>query len=347
MICTIANRNRRGSPLRNTCTLVSLVCLLCALPMQSYGVESSTETMIFIDRSGKETTAPKIQISKAYIEGMASLSGMAEFWKQQYADGSGGYVAPAYPRETKQRYEFCEGVNPSPIFVNGTGFFLDQQGVVAITVKGALNLTPFSEGYAAFATKQIETDGPYIYTNYGFIDRSGKIVVAPTFDEVLPFVEGLSAVRQNDKWGFVDKSGKFVIEPKFYSAHSFNDGFAPVQVQKYEETKSFDEPIWTFIDKEGKRILGDKGFMVASSFSEGLAAVCPLGSNRYGYIDKTGKVVIEPQFESAGDFSEGLAAVSMNGKFGYIDVNGQFVIQPQYLDAEKFYGGVASVKVSK
>jgi hypothetical protein len=36
----------------------------------------------------------------------------------------------------------------------------------------------------------------------------------------------------------------------------------------------------------------------ASSFSEGRAAIFVNG--RYGFIDQTGKVIIKPQFEAAG-----------------------------------------------
>ena len=32
-------------------------------------------------------------------------------------------------------------------------------------------------------------------------------------------------------------------------------------------------------------------------------------ASKYGFIDKNGKVVIEPQFDDAGAFSEGLAKV--------------------------------------
>ena len=31
--------------------------------------------------------------------------------------------------------------------------------------------------------------------------------------------------------------------------------------------------------------------------------------SKYGFIDKSGKVVIEPQFDGVSDFSEGLAKV--------------------------------------
>ncbi len=56
--------------------------------------------------------------------------------------------------------------------------------------------------------------------------------------------------------------------------------------------------------------------------------------NRYGYIDKTGHFVINPQFDFAWIFSEGLAAVLIGdeetGKWGYIDKTGHFVINPQF-----------------
>lgn len=46
--------------------------------------------------------------------------------------------------------------------------------------------------------------------------------------------------------------------------------------------------------------------------------------------------VIEPQFELAGNFSEGLAAVRIEGKFGYIDASGEIVIEPKFARAGEF-----------
>ena len=58
-----------------------------------------------------------------------------------------------------------------------------------------------------------------------------------------------------------------------------------------------------------------------SYFFEGLA--CVLINEQFGYIDKTGKIVIEPQFDcSAANFSEGLARVKIDGKYGYVDKKG-------------------------
>ena len=80
-------------------------------------------------------------------------------------------------------------------------------------------------------------------------------------------------------------------------------------------------------------------------FSEGLAAVCVNG--KWGFIDKTGKVVIPCIYDGVKSFSEGLAAVSVgiggNGKWGYIDREGKEVIPFTYNEASSFSEGLASV----
>jgi len=43
-------------------------------------------------------------------------------------------------------------------------------------------------------------------------------------------------------------------------------------------------------------------------------------SHRWGFIDKVGNFVIEPQFAYAGSFSDGLARVRIDGRrWGFID----------------------------
>ena len=65
----------------------------------------------------------------------------------------------------------------------------------------------------------------------------------------------------------------------------------------------------------------------------------------WGFIDSTGRVVIEPQFVAAQDFREGRAPVRLQGRWGYIDSAGMVVI-PATLDyALPFDGGCALVFV--
>lgn len=69
---------------------------------------------------------------------------------------------------------------------------------------------------------------------------------------------------------------------------------------------------------------------------------------KYGYKDKSGKIVIKPIFEYAYEFSEGLAAVEIkdelgNNKCGYINTKGDFVISPKYEMTMPFASGLGPV----
>src|ERR1051325_3968961 len=97
---------------------------------------------------------------------------------------------------------------------------------------------------------------------------------------------------------------------------------------------------WGFVDKAGKMVINPQ-FERAGSFSEGLAEV-RLG--RWGYVDGSGKIVINPQFDRAAGFSDGLAAVDFGGKYGYVDTAGKYVINPQFDDGASFSEGRAVIK---
>ncbi|QSJ18213.1 WG repeat-containing protein [Nostoc sp. UHCC 0702] len=90
----------------------------------------------------------------------------------------------------------------------------------------------------------------------------------------------------------------------------------------------------------------DPKFDIAGHFSEGLARVKINGNT--GYINPTGDMAIPANFDGAQDFSEGLAlAWIYNKNRGYIDKNGNFSIQPQYArnQANQFSEGLARVCV--
>ncbi|MCQ2286202.1 MAG: WG repeat-containing protein [Bacteroidales bacterium] len=67
-------------------------------------------------------------------------------------------------------------------------------------------------------------------------------------------------------------------------------------------------------------------------------------NEKWGYVDQKGTYVINPQFERATYFSEGLALVSNNkGDIGYINKKGEFVINAKYKRGTNFKEGLAFV----
>lgn len=104
-----------------------------------------------------------------------------------------------------------------------------------------------------------------------------------------------------------------------------------------------------FKDKTGKFVIEPQFTDIMFGFSEGLAAVSigEKDEKKWGFIDKTGKRVIRPTYEYVTSFSEGLAAARIDKKYGYINKTNQFIIDPQFKNADDFRGGIAPVMVGK
>jgi len=77
-------------------------------------------------------------------------------------------------------------------------------------------------------------------------------------------------------------------------------------------------------------------------FSEGLAPA-KKRFGKWGFINKSGKVILPFEYDNAGRFGEGLACVELNGKWGFIDKTGKEVIPLMYDDVERFENGKAKV----
>jgi len=74
------------------------------------------------------------------------------------------------------------------------------------------------------------------------------------------------------------------------------------------------------------------------------APIFPITINgKIGYINPSGKVVIQPQFVDAGRFEDGLAPVLAGSAWGYVDRNGKLEIAPQFDIADPFSDGRALV----
>lgn len=173
---------------------------------------------------------------------------------------------------------------------------------------------------------------------HGFIDSTGRVVIAPRFDDTFSFAEGLAPVRLGRKWGYIDTTGTFVIEPRFDYAWPFVEHLAWVQIGRRRGC----------IDRTGRLVIEPR-FGAATNFVDGRAQV--MMGRVFGYIDRTGKLVI--QREHPGeigerlDFSQGLAAVRVRGQWGYIDTTGAMVIAPQFRSAARLPSRLGSLRFSE
>jgi hypothetical protein len=203
-----------------------------------------------------------------------------------------------------------------------------------------------SQGKSEQIKKETRELFPIISNNkWGFINIKGEVVIDPQYDDVGDFHEGLAMVCKDNKFGFINNKGKIIIDLIFDEAGNYSDGLAVVRVGgKRDYVDRIERKLINFEGKKGgeesiKDMLG-RPDRFKEHMQKGLAG-------KYGYIDIKGNIVIEPEFDWAHDFSEGLAGVSVLGKKGYIDKSGKYIVNPHLFRGEDFSEGLAVFSVDE
>lgn len=198
---------------------------------------------------------------------------------------------------------------------------------------------------------------------WGFIDRIGKVVVKPSFDEVGSHSEGTWAVRSGAKWGFVAEStGGLSVPPRYEAVAAFSEGLCAVvaggKVGFIGKNGVFQIPPRYLVEKFD---ITFGIWLTTYRFSGGL---CPAQisesqakKNRFpstwGFIDRRGQWKISPRFRDAEAMSDGMAAVTLekgDGSIdGYVSTEGKFVPLPEgasSIYSEPFYEGLAAIAMA-
>lgn len=185
---------------------------------------------------------------------------------------------------------------------------------------------------------------------YGFKDENSKEVIDPIYDNASwSFSNGMAAVKLDGKWGFIDDKGEEIIPIKYddMGITSYKDGEG-YKIYFYEDLLSvYKDKLWGVVDRNGKEIAPLK-YQFVTGFSDGLAAIEVEG--KWGFINRKGEEVIAPKYDNVDKwygycYSEGLAGVQLNGKWGYINKKGDLVIPCKYDKVSYFENGKAWVKV--
>jgi hypothetical protein len=176
----------------------------------------------------------------------------------------------------------------------------------------------------------------------GYIDETGSLVIPVQFDLADPFSDGLAAFMKDHQWGFLDRTGQIVIPAKFVAVSRFTQGMAAVGGQTGSVVG------YTYINRKGEsQVDPNTRFELAMPFGEGLAPVRTLGQ-MIRYVDQSWKTVVPPQFMAAGESSEGFAPVQTRVpegmRWGYISKDGKLAITPHYYEALPFLEGLAAVQ---
>ena len=139
----------------------------------------------------------------------------------------------------------------------------------------------------------------------------------------------------------------FALSVKFYRSisHWFPDITSD---NEYYYKRNVSDNVTYYYDDYGKGYIetssGDKtikGVCWVATPMSGDSLVCYSDGKKRGYFNKfTGKVVIEPKYRHAWIFSDGRAAVEVDGKIKFIDSSGNVVIDPDIIHKDDGEGYV-------
>lgn len=246
--------------------------------------------------------------------GKAALS--SDFMEKNLciAGGKWGYIDTAGKLIIPMQYD---GAHPS---FGGTGIVKQEKKWGMIDMTGTIKI-PFV--YDALSYQHTDSSTIVIAQNnsmrYGYIDRNGNILIPADlkqskqlgkgfigfsrtgkwgvmktngetvcderYHEILPFSEGVAAVRLGNRWGYIDTTGAEIIPPKYDKAGPFHEGMARVLVSHR----------WGFINRQGSLEI-ETSFLQARDFS-GLSA--PVKTREgWGLVDKKGAWLQKPDWSS-------------------------------------------------
>lgn len=211
--------------------------------------------------------------------------------------------------------------------------FIDYNGELLFPPMELIEVASYSEGL--FRVLKKTDDG----NKWFFIDDKGNIAIEPDCDIVGSFHNGralvITFVDKNKEeliYGYIDRNGNQVI-PKIYDdAIEFSEGKAYVM---NENRRGYIDTNGVFLFELPENIVGYK-------FQNGLARISNT-DYMFGFIDRSGKKIIDLIFEETGNFMHNFAPANDKSKMGYIDKNGRFFFSAIWDECREFSEGLAFV----
>lgn len=155
----------------------------------------------------------------------------------------------------------------------------------------------------------------------------------------------LAVCRLNGKYGIVNSEGKQIQPMAFDELRKDVSDPSSKELPDMGSARDLHVRIgdkWGILTADGEQ-LAEVKFDSVGVFHDGLAVV--KAAERYGYIDRSGAIVIPIQWMAAYDFSEGLAALRVDKKhFQFINTAGTVVIKSKKYDSVgRFRNGICRV----
>lgn len=179
---------------------------------------------------------------------------------------------------------------------------------------------------------------------YGLVNSKGNIILQNVYNGIGKFEDDLACVQvnvpsgdryeQKKLYGYVDSLGNEILPPSYEFIGKRNNKYAVVMKNN----------LWGLFSIESHRLSIVPNAAFLGPCMDDLCKINVGGvydkNNKkttgglWGYVSVDGQIIIEPTYEQAYGFSEGMAAVKLNGKWGFINSEGIIVVPCEYDEVE-------------
>ncbi len=190
----------------------------------SRGPGNSSPLFEYVDLKGDKAVPGTYAEARPFKDGLAIAGKLDEKGKKHLGmiDKSGNWVIEA---KFNALFEFVDGLAAAQMSNPDLSFdiagFIDRTGEFVVMIEKVQWMKSSHHGGLALVWR---TEAP----EYLFVDREGKTVLAPDYDQVEPFFEGRAAVLKGEAWGYIDTQGNPVIPPQYRMVTPFENGMAAV-----------------------------------------------------------------------------------------------------------------------
>ena len=170
---------------------------------------------------------------------------------------------------------------------------------------------------------------------------TGEVTIPFEYDELGDYNEDLIWACNNNKYGYININNKVVIPFSYSKAYNFSEGIAAVGKTYgiFHANMGMVPNIKIgFINKSGREVIPHKfNYQLPNldlEFKEGLCAIGISNDNIWGlnigYINHSGDYVIQPIYDDAGPFTNGVAVVEKKHQRGCVNSNGDIILEIKY-----------------
>jgi hypothetical protein len=176
--------------------------------------------------------------------------------------------------------------------------------------------TPMSSGLASFAPnpRNLQAQEDRGTGLYGYLNEYGQWAIAPTFAYALDFNDdlGIAVVQpySGGRWGAIDVYGNTVILFNFTSRYDVESAMRSMINGRYKGIDLWEEQdsgseLWGFLDYYGNWYIQPQ-YKYACAMSDDGFALVQFMDDRWGVIDRTNRIIVQPNFNSRYDAESAL-----------------------------------------